>query len=154
MKKFSYTISDLADEFDVSNRTIRFYEEKGLIWPARTKGNQRRYSQTDRFRLKWILRGRRFGYSLDEIAKMLGLTDTGMSAVQQIKTTLAYGDKKLNEIEDRIQELRTMQQEIVELKQKLQHRLTELQETQDSPLELDSKERLSESFDNIGDHHD
>jgi DNA-binding transcriptional MerR regulator len=143
MKKSSYTISDLADEFKVSNRTIRFYEEKGLIFPTRTRGNQRRYSQLDRFRLKWILRGRRFGYGLDEIAKMLGLTDTGTSAVQQIKTTLAYGDKKLKEIEDRIQGLITMQQEIMELKLKLQHRLAELQKTQNSSDEMDPKERLS-----------
>jgi DNA-binding transcriptional MerR regulator len=129
MRKETYSISDLASEFDVSSRTIRYYEEKGLLSPHRTRGNQRRYNLWDRFRLKWILRGRRFGYSLDEIAKMLGLTDTGMSAVQQIETTLAYGEKKLTEIEDRIQELKTMQCEIKELKQRLQRRLAELRKT-------------------------
>ena len=62
--EITFSISELAQEFDISSRTIRFYEEKGLIAPRRTKGNQRRYTAKDRFRLKWIIRGKRFGYSL------------------------------------------------------------------------------------------
>jgi len=60
-----YSISELADELDISTRAIRFYEEKGLISPKRTKGNHRIYSKRDRTRLKLILRGKRLGYSLD-----------------------------------------------------------------------------------------
>ena len=130
MTEQTYAISDLASEFEVSSRTIRFYEEKGLISPTRTKGNQRRYSHSDRFRLKWILRGKRFGYSLDEIARMLGLTDTKMSAARQIKTTLAYGKRKLLEIEDRIQELQIMRKEILSFKIELEQRLAEMAEDQ------------------------
>lgn len=143
MKAPTYSISDLATEFDVSNRTIRFYEEKGLISPDRTKGNQRRYSSTDRFRLKWILRGKRFGYSLDEISKMLGLTDTEMNVVQQIKTTLVYGEKKILEIEDRIREFKIMQKEIMELKLKLEQRLADVQGEPNEPACFDLQERLS-----------
>lgn len=139
MKASTYSISDLAAEFDVSNRTIRFYEEKGLISPDRTKGNQRRYSHSDRFRLKWILRGKRFGYSLNEISKMLGLTDTEMSAVQQIQTTLKYGEKKLLEIEDRIKELKIMQKEMLELKLKLEQRLAGFQGERIEPTDFDSQ---------------
>jgi len=122
-----FLISDLTREFDISSRTIRFYEEKGLLSPERTKGNQRRYSHRDRFRLKWILRGKRFGYSLDEISRMLGMTDTHVDAVQQIQTTLVYGERKLLEIEDRIQELIAMKKEMLSLKEKLLQRLKELE---------------------------
>ena len=122
-----FLISDLTREFDISSRTIRYYEEKGLLSPKRTKGNQRRYTPRDRFRLKWILRGKRFGYSLDEISRMLGMTDTHVDAAQQIQTTLLYGEKKLLEIEDRIQELIAMKKEMLFLKEKLLQRLEELE---------------------------
>ena len=65
-KRFS--ISQLASELKISTRSIRFYEERGLIAPQRTSGNQRIYGKRDRARLKLILRGKRFGYSLIEIA--------------------------------------------------------------------------------------
>ena len=70
----NYTISDLAEEFHISTRTIRFYEEKSLISPGRTKGNHRIYSRRDRARLRLILRGKRFGYTLEEIAETRGDT--------------------------------------------------------------------------------
>ena len=69
----SYHIGELAEEFGVTTRTIRFYEEKGLLAPRR-EGQQRCYSAADRTKLRLILRGKRFGYSLDEIAEMIGLT--------------------------------------------------------------------------------
>ena len=127
MKQNTYTISDLTREFDISARSIRFYEEKGLIMPERTSGNQRRYSPSDRHRLKWILRGKRFGYSLEEISRMLGLVDAQVEAIEQIKTTLAYGEKKLKDIENHIEELQMMRQEMLGLKQKLIGRLAELE---------------------------
>jgi DNA-binding transcriptional MerR regulator len=66
----TYSISDLAAEFDVTTRTIRFYEEKGLLQPARA-GNRRIYSPADRTRLRLILRGKRLGFSLDESAEIV-----------------------------------------------------------------------------------
>ena len=86
---WGYTISDLATEFEISSRTIRFYEEKGLISPQRTKGNQRIYDKRDRARLKLILRGKRFGYSLDEILEMIGMTDLNISELEQIEKPVA-----------------------------------------------------------------
>lgn len=130
MESELFSISDLAKEFDISSRTIRFYEEKGLLSPHRTMGNQRRYTPQDRFRLKWILRGKRFGYSLDEISKILNMTDTETGAVRQIKTTLDYGEKKLMDIQDRMQELKIMQEEMLDLKKKLLKRLSELEAAQ------------------------
>ncbi len=124
-----YSISELANEFDISPRTIRFYEEKNLISPARSKGNQRVYTRRDRARLKLILRGKRFGYSLDEISEMIGMTDVDMSERAQIEKSLVYGDKKLAEIRERREELELLEQDILNVKTKLLKRLEELDRT-------------------------
>ena len=121
-----YIISDLATEFDISSRTIRFYEEKGLISPQRTKGNQRIYDKRDRARLKLILRGKRFGYSLDEIAEMIGMTDLNMSEVEQIEKSLDYAKKKLAEIRDRIKDLELLEEDLLSVKAKFYKRLDQL----------------------------
>jgi len=122
-----YSISELAAEFDISPRSIRFYEEKGLISPQRTRGNQRIYTRRDRARLKLILRGKRFGYSLDEIAEMIGMTDADISEVTQIERSLSYGQKKLEEIRQRIEELELLEQDILSVREKLMKRLEELE---------------------------
>ena len=122
-----FTISQLAEEFDISTRTIRFYEEKGLIAPRRSKGNQRIYTRRDRARLRWILRGKRFGYSLDEIAEMMGMNDIDMNEADQIKNTLEYGERKLLEIKTRVEELMLLEQDILTIKEKLIDRLAEIE---------------------------
>ncbi len=121
-----YTISELAREFDISPRSIRFYEEKGLIAPQRTSGNRRLYTRRDRARLKLILRGKRFGYSLDEIAEMIGMTTVEMEEVHQIEKSLAYGETKLKELRQRIEELELLEHDILSVKEKLLKRLAEL----------------------------
>ena len=70
----SFTISDLSNEFDVTARALRFYEDQGLISPERT-GLARIYSKRDRARLAWILRAKRVGFSLTEIREMIDLYD-------------------------------------------------------------------------------
>ena len=72
----SFSISDLSAEFGISARALRFYEDEGLIAPAR-RGTTRIYSQRDRARLAWILRGKRVGFSLGEIREMIDLYDLG-----------------------------------------------------------------------------
>jgi DNA-binding transcriptional MerR regulator len=72
----SFTISDLSAEFGVTARALRFYEDEGLIAPER-RGTQRLYSQRDRARLAWILRGKRVGFSLADIREMIDLYDVG-----------------------------------------------------------------------------
>ncbi|MEJ5347951.1 MAG: MerR family DNA-binding transcriptional regulator [Desulfosoma sp.] len=121
-----FTISELAAQLDISPRTIRFYEEKGLITPRRTPGNQRVYTLKDRARLKLILRGKRFGFSLDEIAEMIGLADTDMDEAAQIRKSLDYGRKKLNEIRDRMKDLIILEQDLLAVQKKLEKRLEEL----------------------------
>jgi DNA-binding transcriptional MerR regulator len=122
-----YSISELAAELDISPRAIRFYEEKRLISPQRNKSNQRIYSRRDRARLKLILRGKRFGYTLDEIEEMIGMTDVNMSEVAQIEKSLAYGAKKLTELRSRIDELRLLEQDLLNVKAKLIKRREELE---------------------------
>ena len=123
MKNETYSISDLATEFGVTSRSIRFYEEKGLIHPTRTRGNQRIYGLKDRVRLKLILRGKRFGYTLDEIAKMIGLADVDVNEIDQIRSALSYGDKKLKEIRQRRKELEALETEMRAVREKLIRRL-------------------------------
>jgi DNA-binding transcriptional MerR regulator len=125
-KKLTYSISELADELDISTRAIRFYEEKGLINPERTKGNHRIYDKRDRARLKLIMRGKRLGYSLDEIAEMIGMGNFNTDEEQQLKKTYAYGRKKLKEIESRMEELEILKQDLLTVQEKILNRLKQL----------------------------
>lgn len=83
----TYSITDLAEEFGVTPRTIRFYEDQQLILPQR-RGQNRVYSKRDRARLAWILRGKRVGFSLAEIREMLDLYDVGDGRQKQREVTL------------------------------------------------------------------
>lgn len=125
-KKDTYTISVLAEEFDISTRSIRFYEEKNLISPQRTDGNQRFYTRRDRARLKLILRGKRFGYSLEEIAEIIGMTDIDIDEEEQISKALKFGRKRLDELRERIHELTLLEQDLTTFQEKIQNRLEEL----------------------------
>jgi DNA-binding transcriptional MerR regulator len=83
----SYRISDLAEEFGVTTRTIRFYEEKGLLTPQR-EGSRRIYSPADRTRLRLILRGKRLGLSLEESAEIIRMYGTPGNNRRQLETLL------------------------------------------------------------------
>lgn len=131
----TYTISQMADLLDISPRTIRFYEEKGLIRPRRTAGNQRVYTPRNKARLKLILRGKRFGFSLDEIAEMIGMAATDPDELDQIEKSLKFGDAKLREIKERKKELEILEQDILATKKKLLHRKTQLKRQTDRKKE-------------------
>ena len=106
-----YRIGDLVREFDVTPRTLRYYEELGLLAPER-RGNQRYYTPRDRARLRLILRGRRLGFSLEEIEKMLALYDLDPSGKTQLKEVLRMGEAKIKAIESQIKELKALKKEI------------------------------------------
>ena len=80
----TYGIAELAPEFDVTTRTIRFYEDKGLLAPLR-KGQRRIYAPRDRVRLRLIMRGKRLGFSLDEIRELIDLYDVDPTEVTQLR---------------------------------------------------------------------
>jgi DNA-binding transcriptional MerR regulator len=79
-----YSIAELAREFAITARTIRFYEDEGLIKPRR-QGLTRLYSAGDRTRLGWILRGKRLGFSLAEIKELLDLYQVDRTGVSQLR---------------------------------------------------------------------
>lgn len=83
----SFSISQLANEFGISTRTIRFYEEKGYIKPARD-GQRRIYSAADRARIKLILRGKRIGLSLAESMEIIEMYNPGDSDAAQLASLL------------------------------------------------------------------
>lgn len=107
-----FSIRDLASEFDVTTRTIRYYEEKGLLIPAR-EGAQRIYSPADRTKLKLILRGKRLGLSLDESAEIV----------------MMYGspEKNRRQLEKLIERIRVKRKELMCQKHDLESLLNDLQ---------------------------
>ncbi len=121
-----YTISDLAKEFDVSTRTIRYYEEVGLLYPLeRQEGKQRLYDRKTRARLKLILRGKKFGFSLEEIKEMIELYEVDPTEKEQLKRTIEYGDKKIKEIDERIEDLVRLKEEMLNLRAEFMNKLEE-----------------------------
>lgn len=90
----TYTIRELSEDFDVTTRTIRFYEDKGLLSPAR-QGQQRIYSNRDRVRLKLIMRGKRLGFSLNDIQEFLDLYDMDTTEKTQLRVLISRIDLRI-----------------------------------------------------------
>jgi DNA-binding transcriptional MerR regulator len=93
-----FTIRDLTKEFGVSARTLRFYEEKGLLDPRRS-GEQRLYSRRDRARLRYVLMGKSVGFSLEEVREMLDLYDLGDGQRTQLQVALAKFQERVVRLE-------------------------------------------------------
>lgn len=105
-RQASFTIGDLSREFGVTLRTLRFYEDKGLISPRR-QGQARIYSRRDRARLKLILHGKRVGFSLAEISQMLDLYDLKDGQVTQLRVARDKFDEQIGFLEAQRAELDT-----------------------------------------------
>ena len=115
-----FSISEIARMFDISARTIRYYEELGLISPQdRTNANKtRQYSNHQRVRLKLILRGKKLGFSLQEIKEMVDLyqgDNHNQAAKQRI---IALANQKLTALEDQIEELKLLKEDLESHKEK------------------------------------
>ncbi|MEL7256375.1 MAG: MerR family DNA-binding transcriptional regulator [Pseudomonadota bacterium] len=98
------TIRQMCDAFKVTPRTLRFYESKELLFPKR-EGQKRLFTKRDRARLKLILRGKRFGFSLEEIRQLLNLYDKGDQQLTQLTQTYEVAKTRLNDLERQRDEL-------------------------------------------------
>lgn len=107
----SYSISDLAREFDITTRTIRFYEDKGLISPQR-RGQTRVYSPEDRVRLKLILRGKRLGFSLDESREIIDMYDPAHGNVEQLQRLLQRIEQKRAQLKQQLRDIESLMGEL------------------------------------------
>lgn len=107
----TYTISDLAKEFGVTTRTIRFYEDQGLVSPAR-EGANRVFSNRDRVRLKLALRGKRLGFSLAEIRELFELYDVSRDEKKQLEEFLGKLDRRRAHLEQQREDIEVMLNEI------------------------------------------
>lgn len=113
----TYSISNLASEFDVTTRTIRFYEEKGLLNPER-EGMRRIYTAADRTKLRLILRGKRLGLSLDESAEIILMYGTPGNNRKQLETLIAKIQEKRAELKRQQNDLRVMLKELADAEAK------------------------------------
>ncbi|MEL6508662.1 MAG: MerR family DNA-binding transcriptional regulator [Pseudomonadota bacterium] len=98
------TIRQMCDAYNVTPRTLRFYEAKELLFPVR-EGQKRLFTRRDRARLKLILRGKRFGFSLEEIRQLLDLYDRGDRQLTQLTQAYDIGQQRLADMEGQRAEL-------------------------------------------------
>ncbi|MET3322066.1 UNVERIFIED_ORG: DNA-binding transcriptional MerR regulator [Peribacillus simplex] len=106
-----YTISELAKEFDLTTRTLRYYEELGMLRPKRTETGKRVYGKKEHAQLKIIMRGKKYGFSLVEIKEIVLLFDKDRTGIKQLEKTIDTAGQKLNEINERIKELDELKQD-------------------------------------------
>ena len=124
--KNTFSIRDLATEFGVTTRTIRFYEEKGLLKPVRN-GQQRRYAAADRTKLRLILRGKRLGFSLDESAEIILMYGSPGNNQKQLETLANKIGEKRQELLERRRELNAMLREMDQAEKKCRDALDQLE---------------------------
>jgi len=109
-----YSISELSKEFDITTRSIRFYEDQGLLHPSR-KGQTRIYNQRDRVRLKLILRGKRLGFSLAETGRLFELYDADKTSATQLSTMMELIVQKKNDLNQQLEDINAVLIELNDL---------------------------------------
>lgn len=122
-----FTISELAREFDITTRTIRFYEDKGLLSPERC-GTKRIYNRSDRTRLKLVLRGKRLGFALADISVMIKLYDEPGGEVKQLDLMLDQLDSNRKLLHKQQEDLEMQLQEFNDIEERCHKRLKQLRQ--------------------------
>ncbi|WP_417594404.1 MerR family transcriptional regulator [Oceanospirillum sp.] len=126
INKKTYGISELSKEFDITTRTIRFYEQQGLISPTRN-GQTRIYSEKDRVRLMLTLRGKRLGFSLAETKELFDLYDTTLEGDEkQLNLILGILGEKKAELDQQLQDIQRVQTELNLVQDRCQKALDEV----------------------------
>jgi DNA-binding transcriptional MerR regulator len=113
----SYSIRDLSQDFGVTTRTLRFYEEKGLLEPER-RGRTRLYTAADRVRLKLILRGKQLGFTLDESAELIAMYDPDSNNVAQLQALIDKIREQRCRVEKQQQHIRLMLKDLKDWEQR------------------------------------
>ncbi|MBG9444400.1 MerR family DNA-binding protein [Cytobacillus firmus] len=118
-----FTISELAAMFDISSRTIRYYEEIGMLTSENRDSmtKQRTYTNRERRRLKMILRGKKLGFGLQEIREMIELYESNPEGEAEKSRIIAFADSKLREIEEQIMQLQMLREDILTYKAKYEN---------------------------------
>ena len=124
-----YSVGQLADELGVSTRTLRFWEEAGIVSPARTSGSMRVYDARDRARLVLALRGKRFGMSLAEIREIVDMYDAEPGEEGQIRRLLASLEGVRTDLLSRREEITRTLDEVDDVTRRCHDRLSELGST-------------------------
>ena len=125
MSETTFTIGELSNEFDITPRSIRFYEDKDLLHPQR-EGQKRIYNKQDRTRLKLILRGKRLGLALDEIRQVIDLYDpAATNNDQQLLVLLNKIQQRQAALTQQLQDIYDMQQELESAAQRCRDALTD-----------------------------
>jgi DNA-binding transcriptional MerR regulator len=122
----TWSITDLAAEFGVTLRTIRFYEDRGLVTPER-RGTTRVFHPRDRIRLALVLRGKRLGFSLDEIATIVDMYDAEPGEVGQLNYLLEQIDVRRHELEQRRTDIDDTLAELADVERRCHEDLRRLQ---------------------------
>ena len=120
-----YSISELTREFDVSTRTLRFYESEGLLRPVR-EGRQRLFRPGDRMRLKLILRGKRLGFTLSEIQELFDLFKAPEGERRQIEALLQALENRKNELVQKQRDLEDTLNDLADAETMIRQRLKEI----------------------------
>ncbi|HEX2174557.1 MAG TPA: MerR family DNA-binding transcriptional regulator [Nocardioidaceae bacterium] len=113
----TWSITDIAEEFGVTLRTIRFYEDRGLLTPER-RGTTRVFHPRDRVRLALILRGKRLGFSLGEIATIVDMYDAEPGEVGQLRYLLEQIDVRRTELEQRRKDIEDTLADLAEVERR------------------------------------
>ena len=125
-KEIVFSISELAKEFDLTTRAIRFYESERLISPVRA-GRQRIYSLRDHTRLKLIIRGKRLGFSLLEIREMFELYDSEPGESAQLRLILNKITERKMSLIQQLEDIKITMHEMSEFENQCQHRLAQME---------------------------
>lgn len=141
--KRQYTISDLASEFGITTRTIRFYEEKGYLNPKR-EGTRRIYSTPDRTSLRLIMRGKRLGLTLDETADLIKMYGSPAGNRQQLEKLIVRIGERRNDLERKKRDLEVMLHDLKNVEEECQVALSEY--TRDHKLPIREKQNESISL--------
>ena len=119
----TFAISDLAREFDITPRTIRFWEDQGILAPQR-EGSKRIFTRRDRARLKMALRGKRLGLSLAEIKDLIGMYNSNEDETPQLAECLRVMSKRREALEQQREDIEAMLAEISQFEKQCQLELT------------------------------